>query len=457
MDLTLAFLEAGSVFGAVCVLIAMHPHPTLLDGLGVPAMVGPALAVSGCYLASSYFNELYPPRAVRDVRTSARRTVHLLGLTVLLLGAGYALVPGAKLSPPLLLSTFLLVLGLVMPLRALSPDVVTRGAAVQRVLILGTGPLARKIVEGIEAAPRPHYSVVGMVHDGANADSPTPPLTRSPALPTGDLGEIERLIEVLCPDRLVVALNERRGRLPVGVLLSSCASGLRVEDGVEFYERLTRKLAIESLSPSFLIFHRVLQKSAVQLGVRRALSMAAAAIGLVLAAPLMAIVAVLVKLDSPGPVFFFQERVGFRGRIFRLIKFRTMQGDPPDDHEVWRRDDEPRLTRLGRQLRDTHLDELPQFFNVLKGDMDMVGPRPEMACNVQSMTENIPYYGLRHTVRPGMTGWAQIKQGYALSQAEVTEKMRYDLYYIKHMSLWLDLRILLATGRIFLFGRRTVR
>ena len=456
MGFTLAFLEAGSVFGAVCVLIAMRPHPTLLDGLGMPAVVGPALAVSGCYLASSYFGELYPPRALRDVKTSARRTVHLLGLTVLLLGAGYALLPGVELSAALLLWTFLLVLGLVMPLREMSQGMVAGGPAAQRVLILGTGPLARKIVEGIEAAPYPKYSVVGMVHDGDNAEPPAPSAPR-PALATGGLGEMERLIEELSPHRLVVALNERRGRLPVWALLSSCASGLRVEDGVEFYERLTRKLAIESLSPSFLIFHRVLQKSALQLGVRRALSVAAAAVGLVLAAPLMAIVAVLVKLDSPGPVFFTQERVGFRGRIFRLIKFRTMRGDPPDDHEVWRRDDEPRLTRLGRQLRDTHLDELPQFFNVLKGDMDMVGPRPEMARNVHSMAEHIPFYGLRHTVRPGMTGWAQIKQGYALSQAEVTEKMRYDLYYIKHMSLWLDLRILLATGRIFLFGRRGAR
>src|SRR5436309_4286521 len=453
MGFALAFLEAGSVFGVVCVLIAMRPH-LLLDGLGMPAVVAPALAISGCYLASSYFSELYPPRALRDGRTSARRTVHLLGLAVLLLGAGYALLSGAKLNAPWLLSTFMLVLGLVLPLRAVSQGMVARGT-VQRVLILGTGPLARKIVEGIEVAATPHYSVVGMVHDGGNAESPPP--AWSPALPTGGLEEMERLIEELCPDRLVVALNERRGRLPVWALLSSCASGLRVEDGVEFYERLTRKLAIESLSPSFLIFHRVLQKSALQLGVRRALSVAAAAVGLVLAAPLMAVVAVLVKLDSAGPVFFTQERVGFRGRIFRLIKFRTMRGDPPDDHEVWRRDDEPRLTQLGRQMRDTHLDELPQFFNVLKGDMDMVGPRPEMACNVQSITEHIPYYGLRHTVRPGMTGWAQIKQGYALSQAEVTEKMRYDLYYIKHMSLWLDLRILLATGRIFLFGRRAAR
>jgi lipopolysaccharide/colanic/teichoic acid biosynthesis glycosyltransferase len=144
--------------------------------------------------------------------------------------------------------------------------------------------------------------------------------------------------------------------------------------------------------------------------------------------------------------------VGLRGRIFRLIKFRTMQGPPPTSQDVWRRDDDARLTRIGRWLRDLHLDELPQFINVLKGDMDMVGPRPEMACNVQAMTEHVPYFGLRHTVRPGVTGWAQLRQGYSVTLDEVTEKMRYDLYYIKHMSLWFDLRILIATTRVFFFG-----
>ncbi|HEY7509971.1 MAG TPA: sugar transferase, partial [Vicinamibacteria bacterium] len=203
-----------------------------------------------------------------------------------------------------------------------------------------------------------------------------------------------------------------------------------------------------------LIFQRVLQKSRWKLGLRRALSLVVAGLGLLVAAPLMAVIAALVKLDSPGPVFFIQERVGLRGRTFRLIKFRTMRGAPPAAESVWRRDDCPRLTRLGRLLRDLHLDELPQFINVLRGDMDVVGPRPEMACNVQTMTEQIPYYGLRHVVRPGVTGWAQIKQGYSVSQAEVTEKMRYDLYYIKHMSLALDLRILLGTARILLLGRR---
>ena len=452
MAFTFAFLEAGSVFAAVCLLMAGNSHPSLFDAAGLPAAIAPALAVSVCCLVSFYYNDLYELRALRDVRGLAPRLLQSVGVTFLLVGAAYALLPGVELNPPLFISMLLLVIGLVVPLRAVSYGLIARRAAAQRVLILGTGPLARKIAEEIQAAPTP-YAVVGMVDDSGDAARITAECGVSPAL-VRPLSDVDTLVQDLCPDRLVVALGERRGRLPVWALLSSCASGLRVEDGVEFYERLTRKLAIESLSPSFLIFHRVLQKSPWQLAVRRVVSLAAAILGLLLAAPLMAVVAVLVKLDSPGPAFFIQERVGLRGRIFRLIKFRTMQGPPPEGHSVWLRDDCPRITRVGRWLRDLHLDELPQFLNVLKGDMDVVGPRPEMACNVQTMTEQIPYYGLRHTVRPGVTGWAQIKQGYSVSQAEVTEKMRYDLYYIKHMSLWLDLRIMLATARIVLFGRR---
>ena len=454
MAFTLAFLEAGSVFAAVCLLMVGQAQPSLLGGFGASAVVAPALAVSMCCLVSFYYHDLYELRALRDIRGMAPRLLQSLGVTFLVVGAAYALVSPIEVSAPLLVSMFLLVVALVVPLRAVSYGLIARRATPKRVLILGTGALARKIATEISSGATP-YAVVGMVDDGSGAeglavagDGLSPALVRS-------FNEVESLVHDLSPDRLVVALSERRGRLPVWGLLSSCASGLRVEDGVQFYERLTRKLAIESLTPSFLIFHSVLQKSRWQLAARRGLSLVVAAVALLLAAPLMALVALLVKLDSPGPVFFVQERVGLRGRIFRVIKFRTMRGTP-DGSSVWWRDDGMRVTRLGRWLRDLHLDELPQFLNVLKGDMDVVGPRPEMASNVQTMTEQIPYYGLRHTVRPGVTGWAQIKQGYSVSQAEVTEKMRYDLYYIKHMSFWLDLRIILTTARIFLTGRKIV-
>jgi len=452
MAFTLACLEAGSVFAAVCALLLTRAQPSPIDSLGIPAVVAPALAVSVCCLVTFYHNDLYELRALRDLRGVAPRLLRSLGLAFVLLAAAYSLLPGGTLNAALLASVFLLVVGLVVPLRAVSYGLVARRRAPQRVLILGAGPLARKIADEIEAAPDLPYRVVGFLEDGEARV--TPGAAAAPGPPVRPLEDVDTLIRELCPDRLVVALSERRGRLPVWRLLSSWAGGLQVEDGIEFYEQLTRKLAIESLSPSSLIFHHVLQKSRWQLRWRRLVSVTGAALGLVLAAPLMAVVAALVKLDSRGPVFFVQERVGLRGRIFRLIKFRTMQGPPPEGDSVWCRDDHPRLTRLGRWLRDLHIDEFPQFINVLKGDMDLVGPRPEMACNVQTMTEHIPYYGLRNAVRPGVTGWAQIKQGYAVTLPEVMEKMRYDLYYVKHMSLWLDLRILLVTARIVLCGRK---
>jgi exopolysaccharide biosynthesis polyprenyl glycosylphosphotransferase len=452
MTFTLAFLEAGSVFVAVCLLMGARSQPSLLDTLGVPAVIAPALSVSLCCLVSFYYHDLHDTSGWREARSAAPRLRQSLGLTLLAMVGAYALLPGETVSVTLAASAVVAAVALAVPLRAASQRLATRRGLGQRVLILGSGALARKIANDMAAEPHPSFTVVGLVDDGGGEPEGAGGVPVGCPVMKADNG-VDRLLAEVAPDRLVVALGERRGRLPVWGLLSSCAAGLRVEDGIDFYERLTRKLAIESLSPSVLIFQHVLQKSRALLAAHRVLSLLAAVCGLVLCAPLLLVIAVLVKLDSPGPVFFVQERVGLRGRIFRLIKFRTMQGAPPAEGSVWSRDDEPRLTRLGRRLRDLHLDELPQFINILKGDMDLVGPRPEMACNVQTMTEHIPYYWLRHTVRPGVTGWAQVKQGYCVSQAEVTEKMRYDLYYIKHLSLRLDLRIVLATLRILVCGR----
>jgi lipopolysaccharide/colanic/teichoic acid biosynthesis glycosyltransferase len=232
-------------------------------------------------------------------------------------------------------------------------------------------------------------------------------------------------------------------------------NGVVVEDGIEVHERFTEKLAIESLTPSFLFFSKNFTKSRLQLTLQRTLSLAFAVTGLVITAPLMVLIATAIKLDSKGPVFFVQERTGLRGRTFRLVKFRTMRPLQFDETEgeLWSRNSEARITRVGRVLRKLRLDELPQFINILRGDMDLIGPRPEIAENVKTMTEQIPYYSLRMVVRPGITGWAQIKHGYSVSHEDVTEKMRYDLYYVKHMSLWFDLRILVDTVKIVLLGR----
>lgn len=341
----------------------------------------------------------------------------------------------------------------------------------EKVLILGTSPLAKAIAEVIGKFPH-RYFVVGYVDDACNSGGVVPRNNgnghenggnghpeagrRIPYPVIGPIDRLENAIKDLRPDRIIVPRIED-GQLPLQELLNSRIEGIWVEDGIEVYERLAKKLAIESLPPSFLIFSKEFNKPKYQILAHRTLSVGLAALGLVLTAPLMALIALLIKLDSKGPVLFIQERVGLTGRIFPLLKFRTMHSTPSEQPEsVWSRDLSSRITRVGKWLRRLRLDELPQLINVVRGEMNIVGPRPEIASNVKTMTDQIPYYALRHMIRPGITGWAQIKYGYAVSKEEVTEKVRYDLYYIKHMSLLFDLRILIETAKIVLFGRGAI-
>jgi exopolysaccharide biosynthesis polyprenyl glycosylphosphotransferase len=358
----------------------------------------------------------------------------------------HGLFPDTRVAQGLFVSSLLIVLGLLLPLRAISYSVM-RSRPVDRVLILGTGALARQLIEEIEARPDCRLAIVGVVND---AQSPGT-TTSSPSV-RGTLEHLDQIVREVRPDRIVVALAERRGRLPVRQLLEARMRGIIVEDGVETYERLAQKIPIEFLTPSHLIFSKDFKKSRLQLAGGRALSLMVATAGLIVCAPLLALIAIAIKLDSRGPVFFVQERVGKHARTFRLIKFCTMH---PANHTVsqWVRDNNHRVTRVGKWLRKFRFDELPQFINILRGDLNLVGPRPHPVSNFDLFLKEIPYYALRSVVRPGLTGWAQIRYGYANDLSEETEKMRYDLYFIKHLSLWLGLRILVDTVKTVLFAR----
>ena len=317
----------------------------------------------------------------------------------------------------------------------------------RRVLILGSGPLASTLIEEIESAESPRYTVAGIVDD----DVPEPGSDDYRRwLGTSDqLGEI---VERVNPAFIVVALADRRDRLPLQALLESRVSGIGVEDGLDFSERLMGKLAIEAIRPSALIMSKGFRNHGAADIVARAVSVVGAIIGLLLCAPLLVAIGLAVKLDSRGPMFFVQQRAGRGGKPFGLIKFRTMHpADGPTSE--WVTDNVNRITRIGKYLRHFRLDELPQLVNVLRGEMNLVGPRPHPVTNQAIFMEHIAYYGLRSTVRPGVTGWAQIRYGYANNLPEETEKMRYDLYCIKNRSLWLDLRIMLETVATVVFGK----
>jgi exopolysaccharide biosynthesis polyprenyl glycosylphosphotransferase len=450
MSLALAILEGLTLLVAAGAAILAWGAPLVIGWGDVPSLLGKAFAIALCCAVSFYYNDLYDLRIVRTFGEFAPRLLQGFGVAFILLAISYALFPGIKVSTAPFLLGIVIILAILLPLRALCYIVVRRKPFMERVLILGTTPLAHTLVREIKNRPYLGYWLSGVADSAAPANG----------FPFGKalLGSLDRLgtiLQTFQPHRVIVALAERRARLPVRELLEARMRGCIVEDGVNVYERLMGKLAIESLTPSNLIFSGDFKKSRLDLALGRTISLAVAAVGTIVLAPLLGLIALLIKWDSPGPVFFVQERVGMSARRFKLIKFRTMHvtDTPPSE---WVCDNTERITRVGKWLRKFRLDELTQFFNVVRGDMNLVGPRPHPVSNFELFTERIPYYSLRSGVRPGITGWAQVRYGYANNLDEETEKMRYDLYYIKHLSVSFDLRILFDTVKTVIFGSQSV-
>jgi len=315
---------------------------------------------------------------------------------------------------------------------------------VRRILILGGGRTAAAIIDEIESREHSRYVVAGVVTQAA-------PKTRTAAERwVGRLDELTDIVGRLCPSRIVIAFD-RREQLPLAPLLESRVRGVPVEDAWEFYERLTGAVPIEALTPSALIHSHGFRNGNTSRWLARVMSVTSAAAGLIVLLPVFVVIAIAIKLESAGPVLFVQERTGKDGRPFRLYKFRTMHPSQ-QHHSEWVQDNEERVTRVGHWLRRFRADELPQFINILRGEMNLVGPRPHPVSNQQLFVERIAFYSLRSAVLPGLTGWAQVRYRYANTLEEETEKMRHDLYYIKNRSLWLDLWILAATISIVFRG-----
>jgi len=269
----------------------------------------------------------------------------------------------------------------------------------------------------------------------------------------GDLASLPSIIAQHHIDRVVVSLSDRRGALPISELLQAKLSGVRVEDAATTYERIAGKILIESIRPSWLIFSDGFRASRTTRLLKRTVDLLLATVGLAVSSPLMLAAAIAIRLESPGPVLYSQERVGEAGRRFILYKFRSMRVDAEAGAPLWASENDERVTLVGRFIRLTRIDELPQLWNVLRGDMSFVGPRPERPFFVEQLAAVIPFYMQRHAVKPGITGWAQIKYRYGSSIEDATEKLRYDLYYIKHLSILFDLSIVLDTVTVILSAK----
>ena len=328
----------------------------------------------------------------------------------------------------------------------------------RRVLILGTGAIACQMGELINNSRKP-LRLVGY----AACESVTTHGERNfhpdeCVAPSGLIKEIdEDLLNVslrLKTDLIVVALAERRGIFPLTEVLRCKLAGITIMDAPSFYEYITGGLLLESITPGWMIFSAGFQKNAAFDVLKRVFDVCFSLIGLIMTLAFFPLIAIAIKLDSSGPVFFRQQRIGQGERLFTLIKFRTMRRDAEAaSGAVWSQENDPRITRLGKFLRGSRIDEIPQLINVLKGEMSLIGPRPERPEFVEKLKLLIPYYSERHFIRPGLTGWAQVRYPYGSSIADAIEKLRYDLYYTKNKSLFLDTLVFLETIKVVLFGR----
>jgi sugar transferase (PEP-CTERM system associated) len=318
----------------------------------------------------------------------------------------------------------------------------------RRLLILGNGHLASQLFAVLKAKRMSRVRVVGYVdrEGGATAHG----LKKDWFL--GPISQLFEIVEQLQVHTVVVCLEDRRATLPVQTLLDLKAMGLDVIDGNHLYEEEAGRLSIDSLRPSALVFSTGFKRRLLTTLAKRLFDVFVAGMSLVLLAPVFLLVGLIVKLDSPGEIFYRQMRVGLRGQPYMIWKFRSMAKDAEKHGPRWAQPSDPRVSRVGRWLRKTRLDELPQFINVLKGEMSLIGPRPERPVFVQELRATIPYYDIRHTVRPGITGWAQTQFRYGSSAEDSHTKLQYDLYYVKNMTFALDVRILIETIRVVLLG-----
>jgi len=319
----------------------------------------------------------------------------------------------------------------------------------QKIFIIGSGPLAKNIAKEIVERMDTGFKLIGFITDH-------PERVGEKLVNPSIIGDQSRILDIATKegvDRIIVALEERRGKFPDVQLLECKMRGIAIEDGIHFYEHLTGRLQVESLRPSSLIFSEGFKKSKLTMWAKRVTEFALSLIGLTLLSPFILVISLLIKIDSRGPVFYKQERVGEMGKTFRLLKFRSMVENAEANGPVWAEKNDDRITRIGRWIRKWRLDEIPQMFNVLKGDMSFVGPRPERAYFVEKLREEIPFYDQRFSVKPGITGLAQVKYQYGSSKDDALEKLRYDLYYIKNLSLLYDLLIIFETIKVVLFGK----
>jgi len=430
-------LIIGALLGA-----SAFAHFGRLTVFHSPLGLANALLILAGLKAAFFWAGLYDFRHVPTRAVFWRR----LGLGLGLAAAAAALLWYGLLDEWLACAAFVAALVPVVILPRVAFEYVSRtGRFRKRLLILGIGREAQRSAREILDYCSRDYELVGFL-----AEAPEEGGWRIGGRAVlGTYADLVKVVEERRIDQVVVAVDDRRKALPLGDLLSVRLSGTQIVEEARLHEEIAGKIPVEDLRPSWLIFSEGFINTRLRNVTKRAFDVVVAAVGLILSAPLSLLAALAIRLDSSGPVIFRQERVGQGGRVFTLLKFRSMRTDAEAAGQPqWAAEDDPRVTRVGRLLRKTRIDEIPQMWNVLRGTMSFVGPRPERPYFVAQLREKIPFYDQRHALKPGITGWAQVRYRYGSDEADAVEKLRLDMFYVKHHSILFDLRILLETVRV---------
>jgi sugar transferase (PEP-CTERM system associated) len=436
--------------GLIVAAVSLAAYVRLQDAALTSAHLSRALVIAFICQVCLYYAELYDFRVLSDRRELVVRLLQSLGATSLLLAAVYFWFPSLIIGRGVFILATAMVLSAAVGWRAMFEWVSGRIGHRERLLLVGTSAATVSLANELKARKDLGIEIVGFV------DHTQRRISTADFEVLGTLDDIPEIVRAQAVDRVVVSLSDARGRLPMDQLLQMKLDGVRFDHLASVYEECTGKIAVENLRPSWFIFSSGFRKSRSLEAAKRAMDIMMSLIGIVLTAPIMLMVAALVRMTSPGPVVYQQQRVGKNGRVFTLYKFRSMRNDA-EKHTgaVWATAGDTRVTPIGRFLRKARLDELPQFWNVLRGDMSFVGPRPERPEFVNELTRQIPFYGERHTVRPGLTGWAQVTFRYGATVEDSMEKLQCDLFYIKNLSIALDLFVILKTIQTVVLRRGT--
>ena len=400
-----------------------------------------------------YFNDLYDLQISYTIKEISIRLLQALGISAFILSFFYLIIPNLIIGEGIFAFSILFIIFFIITWRLCYMMILSKGLFNQKIILLGSDELAKKIEQEITQKKDSGYTISVKVREDDACNGKGESCSKYTILKKGfdGLCEMAKEMEIT---KVVVAIKEKRGALPTKELLNCRVDGIEIIEGNSFYEMLTGKLDVSQINPSWLIFSDGFRKSFLRKFIKRAEDLAFSLILLIVTSPIFILTALFIKIDSKGPVVFSQERIGENRKVYKVHKFRSMIQDA-EKHSgpVWAEDNDPRVTRVGKIMRKLRIDELPQLWDVFKGQMSFVGPRPERDFFVKQLEAKIPYYGERFSVKPGVTGWAQVSYGYGASEEDAVEKLNYDLFYIKNMSTVMDFVIVIRTIKTVLFGK----